>query len=265
MKRKHEPKQPSPEPIDVTPEEPGVNAEALEQEIASVEDRWGSIINSYGRQALIGFGVLVACIAGITYVSNGNRKQMIADYLTAGQLAHRILSDTTGKTDKPLAKLEELLVRHPELRSRYGSTIAHVVLDGQSSVSNATERSALEMAERAIERTYSRSSSSELAAYREFAEASLLVLEAKHEEALARATDLAGRLSTESADSQTLRLLNQIRIAALSQHLGREAEAQRAWAAVVATKTSSPKSYKAIAEHLQDGAVSLDDYLAHIQ
>ncbi|SCA63944.1 hypothetical protein SCG7086_BJ_00190 [Chlamydiales bacterium SCGC AG-110-P3] len=265
MKRKHEPKQPHQAPIDVTPTEETPSANDAAQAIASVEDRWGTLIHSYGRQLLIGFGVLLTCIIGITYISSDNRNQMIADYLAAGQLADRISTDTTGKIDKSISKLEELLVRHPELRSRYGSAAAHAVLDGKSSLSSTATQSALELAEEAIVRTFGRTSSSHLSVYRDFAENSLLILERKYEGALQHAQTLAARLPECATETHTLRLFNQVRIAALYRHLGKPQQARETWDTVLAAEDSSSDSYKLIASHLQDGAVSLTDYLEHLE
>jgi len=231
------------------------------EEKSSTEQHWEAFLTKHGKNCLYAILCIVVVVVVGSRFSSWQQTSKTRDFVSAEAHFTAILSDNAP--DTPLTanpsfdKLEEIMARHPELHDKYDNALAHALLKDplcgeiQDKVDAALKRS-----EQLLK-------TPPLDLYRDYTETSVLINDGQFEAALVKALSLQHTATDLSEKPDTLLAFNALRIASLYQQLGRVQEEQQTWQQVKEEISSKSKDsgYDALAEHLQEGHVSLSQYI----
>lgn len=218
-------------------------------------------VSEYGKYIIYGIVGVLAALFLIMQLASGKRLSSENEYIMAAFQFERMEKGEKGSAEA-LTELEGILVKHPELESRYDGPIGQELL-AQDNVKQA---------ETYIQRTLSRIKEPSLSLHQEYTQTTLQIAKGDHKDALASAMGLKEKLMKMEGltrQYQTLYAFNLLRIAFLQQELGNKDQEKLAWSelkAAIGGSTSQkvlllelPSEF---AKHLQAGKFSLSDYIA---
>ena len=176
----------------------------------------------YGKNLIYGIGALFALILLVYLFGFRNTELTEKAYQQAANdfvVLVRASPNDTEAQEQALKSLQTLMTKHKDIRAAYEGTIAQILINrGDSS-------GALPLAQQTLNRT----AADKLEYYQDYAQTTLLILEEKYTDALAKAQALQGRIDNEIATVNSwdersfgpeLLPLNLFRIGMLQQQLG---------------------------------------------
>ncbi len=200
-------------------------------------------------------------------LTGGSKNGVEQDYFKAENDFASIRKAKDSKSQlEELNKFTALLMKRPELQSKYDGMVAQLLLDEGD----------LKQGEFFAERTLSRVSKNHLPLYVDYAKTSLVISNGKYEEALTQAEALKKEMISQNENpdktkefGDVLYLFNLLRIAMLHQHLNRNAEELNAWEEFKKAPVQSsehayvvnPEVFENFAKHLQEGKASIFNYI----
>lgn len=207
-------------------------------------------------------------------LSSSNASKDEKEYLQASAYFSTVMRAPTVSNEAAAQDafngLAALMKSHPELHAAYDGALGQILLN----------RGQISEAKPFIIDTLKRTQAHDLISYNNFANATLLISEAKYQEALERSLALQqtmlGNLnqygSSDYSFSDVLFAFNLLRIAMLHQELGNKKEELQTWqqwksyAGLDKSKAQplmNSKVFHLIIQQLATGDIALPDYIAH--
>lgn len=235
------------------------------------EAELGDWLARHGKNTLFLLGAFALLLLALFQFGGRSTHRTEADYI---QASNRYALFMRGE-DQPdnLKELMLLMNRYPELHAAYDGAVAQALLNEGSWIE----------ANPLIEATLKRTDWDRFAAYRTFAETTLLVVQGKYAPALESAQalqqQLAEQLEKNAYGAQELFALNLLRIGVLQQQLGDtqgELKSWQAWKVYAGLALASgeeklekryvdPAVFRSVIQELAQGSLALPDYFAFRQ
>lgn len=182
------------------------------------------------------------------YFQGSQSGKAVLEYALA-ERAFNKLSEGTEEVQESLSELQALLLKYPELQSRYDGALAQLL------ISNGKAEEAQFFANRALNRTKADLSP----IYKAYTETTLLIANNQFETALENARDLQNRLMAEHI-SPTLQAINLLRIAMLQQKLGLIEQEKVTWKEWQIMAQTNPATMP-LQGIFNEGKINLPDYI----
>lgn len=207
------------------------------------------------------FLILLAVIVIGYKLTSGRASQAESNYLLAENYFSQIQSSEEGlagaeKRVEALTKLQSITNSYPELQSRYDGIISQLLL-AQGEVEEAVPYA---------QRTLNRTSKDQAPHYEEFSKITLLISEAKYNEALSHSLKYKQKLTNLIA-TDLLYTYNLLRIAMLYKEMGLQKEEVSAWkewtlhTSGKSEKTIKPETLEIVNALFSEGNFNLARYI----
>ncbi len=239
-------------PIDIGQEE--------EQEVLSLEDRFQRWISAYGKRSLLlTLGALLVLVT-VTQLTSSGRKEALTDHLPAKRIQQQLQQPSVSNRESLANQLSDLITKHPELATQYGTVLSHAILSDVWTNSETSKKERLAQATANFHPV--KEVHSTLTPFIQFSNTSLLITENQKKVALKNTQLLQQELEAlwGSHKLPILEMFNLLRLTTLTKELGDSTAAKDAWKKLLSKEKEYPSAFAEFAKHLQEGSVTLDEY-----
>ena len=211
-------------------------------------------ISENGKHILFSFFGLIIGFLFIYRLAFGDMIKAETDFFQASQDYHvfsqkGVTPEEVAASNEALTRLQKIIARHPELKTKYDGLIAQVMLnrnEGQQAQSFATP---------AIQRTERENHPF----FTSFSQTSLLIGNQKYDEALKQSLELKQQLPSHS--HPFLYGFNLLRIAALQQQLSFKEDELITWQEWKQFVKKNDLITQNLIHHFKDGNASINNYV----
>lgn len=205
---------------------------------------------SNNKQYLIwGIAVLFAGLILAYRLLSWNTISTEEDYYRAQNIFNKFQEDIS-ENQAELTDLETIMLRHPELQSKYDGALAQTLLiEGDISQAKAF-----------AEMTFKRTRSDNLSLFSDYSKTSFLIGNGQYSDALQQAKSLKENIESSGLTDTNLYAFNAIRIALLNEELGNKNEELAAWTVVQKLEKNSSAAQESIAL-FNSGSTNLNQYI----
>jgi hypothetical protein len=250
---------------------PQVSRSPEYDQLGSFEERLQLFLHEYGSRILYITLFVLVIFVWMYRINSGRTAEAQTDFLNAQAEFTKFQENPVydpNETDSPFAHLEEILKRHPELHAKYDGLIAQTML----------LKGDLDIAKKYADMALKRTANDKLPFYSDYTKTSLLIAGKDYPKSMDQALDLRKLMNANAAEAgndplarkfgDTLYALNELRIALLQPFVGTPQEELAALKELQAyTHPSenaivSPVAFNMVLAQLQEGTVSLQNYIA---
>ncbi len=243
--------------------------------IALAKEIYIDWLSEHRKQVFIGAAVLIFLLCSVFSLSKRFGGSAASDFVEVNALFTAWVQQEHQDAEL-YKKLQKPIERHPELEAKFGSHIAHRLLSlGQSKEGLTFARAALKRIHGLVHPYYA-----------QFSGVTLFIAQGKLKEALQATEQLKVQMEKDErlwdkkdelmASGTILYAYNLLRLASLEREAGSREGEMRAWKELMENagwagkqpsnpKTFDPKSYQALAQTIQQGDVTLLEFIKHRQ
>ena len=241
-------------------------------QLGSFEERFQLFIHDYGSKILYITLLILVVFVWMYRVNSGKTAEAQTDFLNAQSEFIKFQENPVydpNEADSPFVKLEEILKRHPELHAKYDGLIAQTML----------LKGDVDMAKKYADKALDRTANDKLPFYSDYTKTTLLIASKDYPVSLEQAKSLRLQMNENAVSAgndpmarkfgDALYALNEVRIALLQPYLANPKEELAALNTLKSYSQPSqngavisPEAFNAVLSQLQEGTVSLQNYIA---